>query len=69
MKVDLHGVKHCNVERVLEDNFLVRENRDGWQIITGRSSMMKDIVINFLEYNGYQWYIPMWNEGMIIIID
>ncbi len=69
MKVDLHGIRHSEVEKILEDNFLVRENRDGWEIITGQSPIMKDIVISFLERNGYQWYLPSWNMGMVIVVD
>ena len=46
MKLDLHGVKHPDVDRIVE-NFILSNNTPV-KIITGRSDMMKDLVIKVL---------------------
>lgn len=54
MQLDLHGVKHENVKRLV-DVFLwqcMQKKKHIATIITGNSSVMKDIVVSVLkEYN------------------
>ena len=67
--IDLHGIYHRDVEGVLERELLVRESRDGWEIITGLSPRMQEIVTNWLDWHGFGWYVPHNNPGRIHIVD
>lgn len=67
--IDLHGIYHRDVERILEENLLVRDSRNGWEIITGNSTMMKDIVTKWLEWHEFGWYIPSHNLGKVVVVD
>jgi len=53
----------------LERELLVRESRDGWEIITGLSPRMQEIVTNWLDWHGFGWYVPHSNPGRIHIVD
>lgn len=67
--IDLHGVKHSDVEIILE-NFFFWENPSSKQvveIITGRSSTMQKIVINWLDSHEYSYYIPAYNIGTVYV--
>lgn len=54
MKLDLHGVKHADVDKEL-DSFLYEQfksNNLQIEVVTGKSTMMKNIVKELLtEYN------------------
>ncbi len=54
MKLDLHGVKHADVDKEL-DSFLYEQfksNNLQIEVVTGKSTMMKNIVKDLLtEYN------------------
>ena len=69
MVIDLHGVYHRDVEGVLERELLVRDNRDGWEIITGMSPHMQGIVTKWLDWHGFGWYVPHHNPGRVHIVD
>ena len=62
--LDLHGVKHRDVEDKLI-KFLFVERHNYCSIITGNSQRMKDIVLKFLDYHNYKYYIPSHNLGEI----
>lgn len=71
-KLDLHGVKHQNVSRLM-DAFLW-ENLDVYplQIITGNSQEMKDVVISVLDEYGHNYQVGDFlktNMGFIQIND
>ena len=62
--LDLHGVKHYDVEsELIEFLFLYKANP--CVIITGNSQRMRDIVLEFLDYHNYNYYIPSHNLGEI----
>jgi len=52
MKLDLHGVKHEEVEKLLEDFILL--NEPPFRIITGNSIRMKEIVTEVLDKHGFE---------------
>jgi len=62
--LDLHGVKHAEVENKLV-KFLFIERANPCVIITGNSQRMKDIVLEFLDFHNYNYYIPSHNLGEI----
>lgn len=66
-KLDLHGVKHRDVELVVEDFVLM--NEAPLDIITGNSDEMKNIVIRVLDQHGLSYMDGnMWNRGKIVVL-
>ena len=62
--LDLHGLKHSQVEdKLIEFLFVKRTNP--CVIITGNSQRMRDIVLEFLDFHNYNYYIPSHNLGEI----
>jgi len=55
--LDLHGVRHDNVERLVENLILLN---DEWEIICGNSDKMIQIVREKLDWgydnHGVEWY-------------
>jgi len=66
--LDLHGVKHSDVEDRLVGYFFLKGNSQ-CTIITGNSTRMKNIVIQFLNKHDYNYYIPSHNLGEIQVWD
>lgn len=52
-ELDLHGVKHAEVEVLVEDFAL--SHKDSVKIITGNSKPMRDLVKKALEKHGYKF--------------
>jgi len=68
--LDLHGVKHTNVEDKLIDFFFWQGfDHKGASIITGNSSKMQEIVMDFLDEYDFKYCISSHNLGEIIIIE
>jgi hypothetical protein len=65
--IDLHGVRHQLVEEVLENSLLGYHDTNGWEIITGNSPYMIQIVEEFLRTNGFHFYRTEDNYGRIIL--
>ena len=67
-ELDLHGVRHQDAGRVVE-NFLV-VNEMPVQIITGNSTRMQKIVRDVCERHGYNADYPHhYNLGALVITD
>jgi hypothetical protein len=67
-RLDLHGIKHQDVE-VMVENFVIFSEKLPLEIITGHSEKMKSIVIDILEYHGYNYRIgDFYNKGYISVI-
>ena len=62
--LDLHGVKHVDVERLVENFVLL--NEPPLTIITGNSQRMQEIVINKLMVNDINF--DRWGSGKIKIL-
>ena len=62
--LDLHGVKHVDVERLVENFILL--NEPPLIIITGNSQRMNEIVINKLMVNDINF--DRWGSGKIKIL-
>jgi len=64
-ELDLHGLKHIEVEDEVENFILV--NEPPFKIITGKSDEMRRMVKKLLDYYEYDYYIPAHNAGEIIV--
>ena len=68
--LDLHGVKHSDVEDKLIDFFFWHGfDYKGVNIITGNSQKMQEIVINFLDQYDFKYYISSHNLGEIVVVE
>ena len=68
-EIDLHGLTHDEALIKAED-FVLMESHDGifqCRIITGNSSTLSKKVIKMLESHDFNWYVPTWNLGEIIV--
>ena len=65
--IDLHGVSHKDVNEVLERSLLGYHSTEGWEIITGNSVYMIEIVEEFLRMNLFKFYRTSDNYGRIIL--
>tara|TARA_Y100000593_G_scaffold22476_1_gene44792 strand:+ start:322 stop:531 length:210 start_codon:yes stop_codon:yes gene_type:complete len=64
-KLDLHGIRHSEVDRLVENFVLL--NKTPMRIVTGNSDKMIELVKNTLERLdiGYESFRP----GLITILD
>ena len=65
-KLDLHGIKHNDVQREVENFVLL--NNPPLSIITGMSEKMRELVKEVLEEYNCMWNIPITNYGRIEVI-
>ena len=62
--LDLHGIRHDDVERLVENFVLL--NEPPLTIITGNSDKMRDIVLASLNKYGIGWERFTWGEIKIL---
>ena len=68
-EIDLHGLTHDEALIKAED-FVLLQSQDGifqCRIITGNSYKMTTKIVKMLESHEFNWYIPTWNTGEIIV--
>ena len=66
--LDLHGIKHQEVIRIVESYTIRNRNKLPLQIITGNSDRMKELVIKSLKSNNFSYHIGnKFNKGFIIV--
>jgi hypothetical protein len=70
MELDLHGLRHGEVDRLVE-NFVFK-NQDSFPltIVTGHSPRMKEIVNDVLDRNGFKYFegdFSKTNMGIITV--
>lgn len=63
--IDLHGVKHTNVEKIIVD--ACSKNSLPFIIITGRSQRMKDIVAATVALFDLETRSVIGNNGRVIV--
>jgi hypothetical protein len=66
MTLDLHGVKHADVDLLVED--FVLDHVTPLYIIVGNSTVMKDKVLSILLKHDFKWMIKAHNLGEIIVL-
>lgn len=64
-ELDLHGVKHEDVDRLVE-NFILLNNLPV-TIITGNSQKMTELVKNVITRNNLSWGHVLPNWGAIVV--
>ena len=64
-KLDLHGIKHRDVNRVVENFVLLNETP--LNIITGNSTMMRELVVEVLEKHKFV-YENLISQGVITVL-
>jgi len=68
-ELDLHGVKHIDVENRLTQHFFWEHpDQKHYKIITGNSQKMQDLVTEWLDGLEYKYYIPANNLGEIRVV-
>ena len=68
--LDLHGVHHANVCRIVEDYVLLNQYECPLTIITGNSEKMKKIVKDTLKSHGFNYLDgDMYNRGYIDVVN
>ena len=66
MELDLHGVKHSDVDRIVE-NFVLLGNTP-MTIITGKSMKMTRLVLDVLKRHRFTYWTPSYNVGIVKVI-
>ena len=64
-KLDLHGIKHEDVNRVVENFVLLNETP--LNIITGNSTMMREVVVEVLEKHKFV-YENLISQSVITVL-
>lgn len=68
-ELELHGIKHSEVENLVEKYVIYNEKNLPLKIITGGSEPMKEIVINVLVSHKYKYKIGDYkNQGYITVL-
>lgn len=66
-RLDLHGIKHRDVEVLVEEFVLL--NKPPLTIITGNSNEMKKIVLMVLDRHDFKYMDGnLWNRGSITVL-
>ena len=63
-RLDLHGVKHEDVDRLVENFVLL--NEPPMKIITGNSERMTELVLDVLNRHEFEW--TRWASSYITIL-
>lgn len=64
-KLDLHGIKHEDVNRIVENFVLLNETP--LNIITGNSTMMRELVVEVLEKHKFV-YENLISQNVITVL-
>lgn len=67
--IDLHGMKHKNVQRHLDIFFweMIKNKQDRVRVITGLSDQMKDLVKIICKDYNFTTEEEIFNKGSLII--
>lgn len=63
--IDLHGVRHLEVEPLLANEFFWNNVREA-EIITGASVKMKEIVRNWLKENKMEYFEYVRKDSFLV---
>jgi hypothetical protein len=66
MNLDLHGIRHSEVEWIVENH--IGKNSPPYEIITGNSNKMKEIVLKILNKHKMKYVIWTSNTGSINVV-
>tara|TARA_Y100000310_G_scaffold197673_1_gene197759 strand:+ start:785 stop:985 length:201 start_codon:yes stop_codon:yes gene_type:complete len=63
-KLNLHGVRHEDVDRLVENFVLL--NKPPMKIITGNSQKMMELTLDVLNRHGFEW--ERWASSYVTIL-
>ena len=63
-RLDLHGVKHEDVDRIVENFVLL--NSPPIRIITGNSEKMMELTLNVLNKHDFEW--QRWANSYVVVL-
>tara|TARA_Y100000816_G_C25695145_1_gene367575 strand:+ start:375 stop:575 length:201 start_codon:yes stop_codon:yes gene_type:complete len=63
-RLDLHGVKHEDVDRIVENFVLL--NSPPIRIITGNSEKMMELTLNVLNKHDFEW--ERWANSYVVVL-
>ena len=66
-KFDCHSLTYLEVEDKFENWLLLNSTKLPLEIITGNSDKMKEIVKKYLDKHNFTYYVPLFNNGVIIV--
>ena len=68
--LDLHGIKHADVAKIVEDYLLKNQDECPLKIITGNSEKMKQIVIDVIRSYEFNYLDgDFYNRGYISVLN
>jgi len=68
--IDLHGIRHKEAMLLVRDTLEILEDQGSFSltIITGNSSVLQERIFKeILENSPYNYFIPSWNLGQIVV--
>ena len=68
--IDLHGIRHKEAMLLVRDTLENLDEKGSFSltIITGNSSVLQERILKeVLEQSKYNYFIPSWNLGQIIV--
>lgn len=66
--LDLHGLTHSEAESAILE--FIAFNEAPFKVITGNSSKMKEISVNILDKNEFQYKYEHWfNLGCLVVME
>ena len=68
--IDLHGIRHKEAMEMVREALEIKRSKGSFSltIITGNSSVLQNRIFKeILELTQFNYYIPSWNLGQIIV--
>lgn len=65
---DCHEMTYQDVMDKFENWLWLNQTKTPLEVITGNSDKMKMIITRLLKHNNIEYTIPVYNQGMIIIL-
>ena len=67
-ELDLHGIRHKDVDRLVENFILLNSEDCPIKIITGKSLKMNNLTIDVINRHEFGWhYNTMYEYGAIVV--
>lgn len=65
MKIDLHGIRHRDVDRLVENFVLLNQEKAPLEIVCGNSQKMIDLVLEVIRRLDCESYEQL--QGMVMV--
>ena len=64
---DCHNKTYFEVSEEFENWLLLNSSKTPIDVITGNSENMKRLVLEYIKKHSFQYSVPLYNNGMIIV--